>query len=116
LAALDNQSQTFGSTGNIINVTIANGAEFLGNRSIQPSNIIKAKVGDVIVFTNEDWQSHFFRSPPSTDSGGPQVAVDTNFHFWLFPGQSHTQIVSRPGGLHYELYGEDIKGAVIMEE
>jgi len=83
LAALNNQSQsqTFGSTDNIINVTIANGAEFLGNRSIQPSNIIKAKVGDVIVFTNEDWQSHFFRSPPSTDSGGPQVAVDTNFHF-----------------------------------
>jgi hypothetical protein len=107
---------TFGATGDIINVTIANGVDFLGNRSIQPSNIIKAKVGDAITFTNEDSEAVIIGSPPSDPSIDSKLASNTNFHTWVFPGQSYTLLMTRPGALHYEFYGDDIKGAIIVEE
>lgn len=111
------QGGTSGSTGDIINVTIANGVDFLGNRSIQPSNIIKAKVGDVITFTNNDSEAQIIGSPPTDDSSpDSKLASNTNFHTWIFPGQNGTLIMTRPGALHYEFYGDDIKGAIIVEE
>lgn len=110
-----NDTITLGITGDIITVTIPYGAELLGNRSIQPSSIIKAKVGDVVTFKNEDWQSHSIRSPPDT-YGSEAVPDGANFEFSLAPGQSTSILISKPIGIHYELVGEDIKGAVIAEE
>jgi hypothetical protein len=107
---------TLGATGDIINVTIANGADFLGNRSIQPSNIIKAKVGDAITFTNNDSETHIIISPPSDPSIDSKLASSANFNTWIFPGQNYTLIMTRPGALHYEFFGDDIKGAMIVEE
>jgi plastocyanin len=112
ITGLNNQNHT---TGDIINVTIVSGAAFLGNRSIYPSTIINASVGDIITFTNDDVTTHIIRSPPSDPN--PQVAAGMNFDFWLFPGQSYSLVMTRPGvGQHYELLGDDIKGAVIVEK
>lgn len=110
-----NDTITLGITGDIITITIPYGAELLGNSSIQPSSIIKAKVGDVVTFKNEDWQSHSIRSPPDT-YGSEAVPEGANFEFSLAPGQSASILISKPIGMHYELEGEDIKGAVIAEE
>ncbi len=110
-----NDTITLGLTGDIITVTIPYGAELLGNSSIQPSSIIKAKVGDVVTFKNEDWQSHSLRSPPDT-YGSEAVPEGANFEFSLAPGQSASILISKPIGMHYELVGEDTKGAVIAEE
>jgi hypothetical protein len=110
-----NDTITLGITGDIITVTILYGAELLGNNSIQPSSIINAKVGDVVTFKNEDWQSYSIRSPPDT-YGSEAVPEGANFEFSLAPGQSASILISKPIGMHYELVGEDIKGAVIAEE
>jgi hypothetical protein len=110
-----NDTITLGITGDIITVTILYGAELLGNNSIQPSSIINAKVGDVVTFKNEDWQSYSIRSPPDT-YGSEAVPEGANFEFPLAPGQSASILISKPIGMHYELVGEDIKGAVIAEE
>jgi hypothetical protein len=110
-----NDTITLGITGDIITVTILYGAELLGNNSIQPSSIINAKVGDVVMFKNEDWQSYSIRSPPDT-YGSEAVPEGANFEFSLAPGQSASILISKPIGMHYELVGEDIKGAVIAEE
>jgi len=99
IIAINNQ-RGLGSTGDIINVTIAYGSEFLGNRSFQPTNIIKAKVGDVVLFKNEDWQSHRIISPPSTSSS--EVPVGANFDFWLSPGENFPVTFTRPIGEHFE--------------
>jgi hypothetical protein len=110
-----NDTITLGITGDIITVTILYGAELLGNNSIQPSSIINAKVGDVVTFKNEDWQSYSIRSPPDT-YGSEAVPEGANFEFSLAPGQSASILISKPIGMHYELVGKDIKGAVIAEE
>lgn len=110
-----NDTITLGITGDIITVTIPYGAELLGNSSIQPSSIIRAKVGDVVTFKNEDWRSHSIRSPPDT-YGSEAVPEGANFEFSLAPGQSASILISKPIGMHYELVGENIKGAVIAEE
>lgn len=110
-----NDTITLGLTGDIITITIPYGAELLGNSSIQPSSIIKAKVGDVVTFKNEDWQSHSIRSPPDT-YGSEAVPEGANFEFSLAPGQSDSILISKPIGMHYELVGEDTKGAIIAEE
>jgi len=110
-----NGTITLGITGDIITVTIPYGAELLGNSSIQPSSIIRAKVGDVVTFKNEDWRFHFIRSPPNT-YGSEAVPEGANFELSLAPGQSASILISKPIGMHYELVGEDIKGAVIAEE
>jgi hypothetical protein len=106
---------TLGIPGDVITVTIPYGAEVLGNRSIQPSSIIKGKVGDVVTFINEDWQSHFIRSPPDT-YGSEAVPAGANFEFSLASGQSASILLSKPIGMHYELVGEGIRGAVIVQE
>lgn len=110
-----NDTITLGIAGDIITVTIPYGAELLGNSSIQPSSIIRAKVGDVVTFKNEDWRSHSIRSPPDT-YGSEAVPEGANFEFSLAPGQSASILISKPIGMHYELVGENIKGAVIAEE
>jgi hypothetical protein len=106
---------TLGIPGDVITVTIPYGAEVLGNRSLQPSSIIKGQVGDVVTFKNEDWRSHSIRSPPDT-YGGEAVPEGANFEFSLASGQSASILLSKPIGMHYELVGEGITGAVIVEE
>jgi hypothetical protein len=97
-----NNTITLGIDGDIITVTIPYGADLLGNNSIQPSSIIKAKVGDVVTFKNEDWQSHSIRSPPDA-YGSEAVPEGANFEFSIGPGQSASILISKPIGMHYEL-------------
>jgi hypothetical protein len=113
---INSRPDGYGSTGDIINVTIANGAELLGDRAIQPSNIIHAKAGDVIVLWNEDWQVHNLQSPPQdyttpTPAGG-------NWGGIINPGEYVSLILTKPGaGYHFaDTYNSEIKGAVIIEE
>ena len=102
-------------TGDTINVTISNGAEFLGDRAIQPSKIIKAKVGDILVWTNEDFNSHNIQSPPNDFSGiSPQGG---NFEMNLGPGENSTLVLTKAVGMHYnDVYNPELKGAIIVEE
>ncbi len=67
------------------------------------------------MFKNQDWQSYSIRSPPGT-YGSEAVPEGANFEFSLAPGQSASILISKPIGMHYELVGEDIKGAVISKK
>jgi plastocyanin len=114
ITAMNNQSGGLGSTGNMINVAIAFGSEFLGDMSFQP-NKLKAKVGDVVTFKNEDWKDHRLMSPPAASN--PAVSAGANFDVLLFSGHNYTIILTRPVGMHYESWGEeDMKGVVIVEQ
>lgn len=107
---------TLGSTGDIITITIPYGADLLGERKIQPSSIINAKVGDVIIFKNEDYNVHSIKSPPRS-YGSDAVPIGANFDFVLSSGQNATLVLSKPVGMHYQLEGkQSVEGAIIVEE
>jgi plastocyanin len=101
------------ATGKIVNVTIAYGAEFLGNKTLQPS-IVKINVGDTVVWTNEDWSVHDLLSPPGTSD--PKVPAGMNFHSATFPqGTTFSHTFTKPGGFHYNDFGnEEIVGTIIV--
>jgi hypothetical protein len=111
---LNMQATELGVTGDVINVTIANGAALLGERAIQPSNIIHAKVGDVIMWTNEDFEYHTIASPPWTSES--HVPDGENFEISLGPGESMPLLVTKTVGMHFGESYSDIKGAIIVEE
>jgi hypothetical protein len=114
---LDAIAETGGGSS-IINVTIPSGATILansnGSRAIQPSNIIHAKVGDIIFFSNEDYENHWLVSPPDSFSG--PIPTGGNFDLFLGTGQNGTVVVTAPVGLHFfDKTKYEIKGAIIVE-
>jgi len=126
-SAMSNNNTNAGSnisppaTGNVINITIPNGADLLpANQTFQP-NSVTVKVGDTMQFVNRDSQSHRIVSPPSTlfDLSNKSVPSGVTFDTGdLSPGQISANMTAlRPGGYHYnDNYNEASTGTIIIVE
>jgi plastocyanin len=101
-----------------VNITIPYGTELLpDDKTFQP-NVVKVRVGDVIVWKNEDWQSHGIVSPPRINYTDTKVAEGLNLNTGLIlQGQQVAIFLPAPGGYHYaDLMNSNATGTIIVEE
>lgn len=100
------------STGRIVNVSINFEGSNLGNRTFDP-NPVRIKVGDTVIWTNDDqYSAYVIVSPPPHHTGilGMNFMSDR-----LESGDTFSHMFTKPGGFHYEA-GYGMRGTVIVEE
>jgi plastocyanin len=110
---------------NITDIAIIRGANLVENKSkaLEPSTIVKIKVGDAVRWTNKDEAVHSVISPPTSPplpfslSGSASVGSVFSSGTMIEGGRFYCTF-TEPGGIHYGIdYGSSsIKGAVIVEE